>query len=153
MSTRPARSTTVTDPHAAPGSAAAAGLAGPTLVVSWAVGATLVLLSCGGSAPRDLDGAAARGATLTRELGCAACHGGADQDAEIGPSWVGSWNDEIVMSDGERVRFDASYVVSSVRQPDLQRRVGDWRRMPAYDTDQLTDDELNDIVAYLEALG
>lgn len=153
MTTRPARSTAERVARFALDPVAISGWVGPTLVVLWAVGATVVLVGCGGSAASDLQGAAARGATLTRELGCAACHGSADRDAEIGPSWIGSWSNDIEMSDGETVRFDASYVVSSVRQPDLQRRSGDWRRMPAYDTDQLTDDELNDIVAYLEALG
>ncbi len=129
------------------------GWVGPTLVVLWALGATVVLAGCGGSAASDLQGGAARGATLARVLGCAACHGDANHDAAIGPSWVGSWADDVELSDGDTVRFDAEYVVTSVREPDLQRRIGDWRRMPAFGADQLTDDELNDIVAYLETLG
>ena len=112
-----------------------------------------IVAGCGGSSDVELSGAAARGQVLTRDLGCAACHGGADASATIGPSWVGSWGDDVEMSDGTVVRFDASYVVSSVRQPDVHRRTGDWRRMPAYASDQLTDAEVADIVAYLKELG
>lgn len=105
--------------------------------------------ACGGeSATPDLSGPAARGDELVTSLGCAGCHRG----AEVGPSWTGTWGADVELSDGTRVRFDAAYVRSAVRTPDLHRRSGDWVRMPAYGLDQLSDDELDDIVAYLRAL-
>ena len=60
---------------------------------------------------------------------------------------------EIELDDGSTTTFDAIYVERSVRTPDAQRRAGDWIRMPEYRPDQLTDDELADIVVYLEELG
>lgn len=114
--------------------------------------ATGLLAACG-SNDVALTGAAARGKAVAERAGCAACHGGTSGDATIGPAWVGSWGTQIPLDDGTTVLFDREYVISSVRDPDLHRREGDWLRMPAFRTDQLTDAELNEVVAYLQALG
>lgn len=114
-----------------------------------AVVVAVVSAGCGASTPA-LSEPAQRGLDLTRQLGCAACHDSGD--GQIGPAWSGSWGEMVALEDGGTVRFDASYVVTSIRHPDAVRRVGDWRRMPAFGPDQLSDDEIADIVAYLEEL-
>ena len=45
------------------------------------------------------------------------------------------------------------YVERSVRNPGEQRRAGDWLQMPAYGVDQLTDDEIAALAAYIEEMG
>jgi mono/diheme cytochrome c family protein len=108
--------------------------------------------ACGGAEPQ-LSARAARGQEVAERAGCAACHGGLDTDATIGPSWVGSWGTEVLLDDGRRVVFDADHVRRSVREPDADRLAGDWMRMPAYGPDQISAEELDDIVEYLRALG
>ena len=122
-----------------------------TVVVGVVVSA--VLAACGSSPPAELSAAADDGRRLTEEVGCAGCHGGFGEAASVGPSWVGSWGDDVELDDGTVERFDAEYVVTAVREPDVHRRAGDWVRMPAYGLDQLTDDELDAIITYIEELG
>lgn len=117
-----------------------------------AVGA-FALGACSSSPPAEFSAEGERGRALTEEVGCAGCHGGFGESAEVGPSWVGSWGDDVELDDGTALRFDADYVITAVREPDVHRRPGDWVRMPAYGLDQLTDEELDAIVAYIEELG
>ncbi len=113
----------------------------------------MAFVACGSETATELSAAGERGRQLSTDLGCAGCHGGEGRDATIGPAWSGSWGTEIELDDGSTTTFDARYVERSVRSPDAQRRAGDWIRMPEYRADQLTDDELADIVVYLEELG
>ena len=89
---------------------------------------------------------------MSIEVGCAGCHGGLDEPASIGPSWSGSWGTDVELDNGSTVRFDAAYVERSVRRPGDQRRSGDWMQMPAYGADQLTDDEIDALITYIEEL-
>lgn len=118
-----------------------------------ALTAVLAFASCGSDSSTEFSAAGERGRRLATDLGCAGCHGGDGRDATIGPDWTGSWGTEIELDDGSTTTFDAVYVERSVRSPDAQRRAGDWIRMPEYRADQLSDDELADIVGYLEELG
>lgn len=113
----------------------------------------LVAVGCGTSAPTNFSDAAGRGHELVQQLGCATCHDPDGSETPLGPRWERSWNRQIELSDGSRVPFDRQYVISSVRDADRHRRSGDWIRMPTYTAAQLTDEELDDIVAYIEALG
>jgi len=115
--------------------------------------AVIAVAACASDSSTDLSAAGERGRRLSTDLGCAGCHGGDDRDATIGPDWTDSWGTEIELDDGSTTTFDGLYVERSVRSPDAQRRSGDWIRMPEYRADQLTDDELADIVVYLEELG
>ncbi len=115
--------------------------------------AVVAFVACGSDSAAQLSAPGERGRQLSTDLGCAGCHGGDDREATIGPDWTGSWGTEIELDDGSTATFDALYVERSVRSPDAQRRTGDWIRMPEYRADQLTDDELADIVVYLEELG
>lgn len=90
---------------------------------------------------------------MSIQVGCANCHGGLDAAASVGPSWSGSWGTIVELNDGATVRFDAPYVERSVRNPGEQRRAGDWLQMPAYGVDQLTDDEIAALAAYIEEMG
>lgn len=122
-------------------------------VVGIVLTAAVAFAACASGSSTELSAAGERGRQLATDLGCAGCHGGTDREATIGPDWSGSWGTEIELDDGSTTTFDAIYVERSVRTPDAQRRAGDWIRMPEYRPDQLTDDELADIVVYLEELG
>lgn len=124
-----------------------------------AVSALLVFIivvaaaACGTSDSPELSSQAERGRQVSIQVGCANCHGGLDAAASVGPSWSGSWGTIVELNDGATVRFDAPYVERSVRSPGEQRRAGDWVQMPAYGVDQLTDDEIAALAAYIEEMG
>lgn len=118
-----------------------------------ALTAAVAFAACASDSSTEFSAAGERGRQLSTDLGCAGCHGADDREATIGPDWNGSWGTDIELDDGSTTTFDVIYVERSVRSPDAQRRAGDWIRMPEYRADQLTDDELADIVVYLEELG
>ena len=109
--------------------------------------------ACGTTEPLELSPTAERGRQVSMQVGCASCHGGIDASASVGPTWSGSWGNLVELDDGTMVQFDAQYVERSIRNPGAQRRSGDWLQMPAYRADQLNDDEIAELVAYIEELG
>lgn len=133
-----------------------------SLVVHRVTGSAVALLAvvivgatagCGSTDAPELSSLGERGRQVSIEVGCAGCHGGGGEQASIGPSWAGAWGSVVELDDGSTVRFDAAYVERSIRKPGDQRRSGDWMQMPAYAEDQLTDDEIAAIAAYIEELG
>ena len=104
-----------------------------------------VLLAAGCSGSGD---AADRGRALVVDLGCTACHTGADSG--LGPSWEGRWGTDRPLEDGSTVAFDAGYVRRSLEAPRDEVAAGYAPTMPGF---SVTDDELADITAYLESLA
>lgn len=118
-------------------------------------GATLGALGgCGEDTPDrlPLSGEAARGEQVAAVEGCANCHVETGE-ARLGPSWEGVWNTTVELADGTTTTFDETYVETSVRDPDAQRRQGNWPPMPAYPVDALSDADLDAVIAYLREVG
>jgi cytochrome c oxidase subunit 2 len=90
-----------------------------------------------------------RGENISRSRGCAGCHG-SDFDGGAGPTWVGLAGSEVVLADGSTVVADEAYLVRSIADPSADLREGYTLRMPA---NNLTDDEIADVVAYIESLA
>lgn len=113
-----------------------------------------LLTACGDGASDDvrLSAAGERGRDLASTEGCANCHS-VTGGVVLGPTWKGVWATSVVLADGDTVTFDADYVETSVRNPSLQRRSGNWPQMPEYPLDALSDDDLASIVAYIRDLG
>jgi cytochrome c oxidase subunit 2 len=108
---------------------------------------------CGGmgaapSGQRVEAGPVERGATLYRTRGCVNCHS-VDGDDAAGPTLLGFWGSQVELADGGTVSADRAYVVRSLREPTAQTPDGSRGAMPAYD---LTDDEIDDLIAYLRTL-
>lgn len=110
----------------------------------------LVLAACGATTGPSADATNAppparapaaspveEGKALLAAKGCASCHGANGEGVEdLGPALPGHSRD---------------VVFSQVREP---RQVPEGRvQMPAFDTDQISDDELEKIVAFIESLG
>lgn len=108
--------------------------------------------SCSDEGSPRLSGAAERGRLLAAERGCAACHS-TDGSTLVGPTWKGIWGENVVLSDGRSVAFDADYVRESLRAPNAARRKGVMAAMPAFDTQRVSDAEIADLVAYINALS
>jgi len=131
-------------------------------VASLAAGAAVVmalvgLAGCGdgddAAAPpstAELSPAAREGATLATDLGCNACHS-VDGGGSTGPGWVGLAGSEVELEGGQTVVADRAYLEQAIRDPRSQVRAGYANIMPT--TYELTDDEVEALIAYIEALG
>ena len=110
------------------------------------------LVACGDDSPSsggDADPAIERGQGLARTKGCSACHG-ADGQGGLGPAWVDVMGTEITLADGSTVTADEAYISRSITEPDAQVVAGFAVAMPKT---QLSDTEVDDLVAYIVALS
>ena len=89
------------------------------------------------------------GQLLVQNNGCAACHS-INGAAGIGPTWFGIFDSEEELSDGSVVHVDDAYLFESIKAPQAKIVAGfETQLMPTYG---FTDDEINNIVAYIKTL-
>lgn len=85
--------------------------------------------------------------------GCAACHK-TDGSSQIAPTWKGLWGkEEKVLENGAAlsVKVDEAYIKESIKNPTKKITVGfEKTPMPVF---PLTDDEIEQIVAYIKSLN
>ena len=93
-------------------------------------------------------GDAANGELLSRSSGCAGCHG-PDFGGGAGPTWIGLAGSEVRLADGSVVVADTEYLIRAIANPAAELVADYTLRMPA---NNLSDDEIADIVAYIETL-
>jgi cytochrome c oxidase subunit 2 len=96
-------------------------------------------------------GAAAEGLRLLKSKGCLGCHS-TDGTRKVGPTYKGLFGKtETVLTNGKKqtVTVDAAFIKHYVRDPNVERIPGFQPIMPKI---QVTDGELDKIVAYLETL-
>lgn len=96
--------------------------------------------------------AAARGQTLASETGCLACHT-IDGASSTGPTWKGVAGATRPLVSGEQVVADNNYLFNSIIDPPSQVVSGFEPVMPATYSDQLTEQEINDLVEYIKSLS
>ncbi len=114
------------------------------------------LIGCGGDdaakapAVEDMSPLAQEGATLARDLGCIACHA-VDHGRATGPSWVGLAGSEVRLEGGTTVIADREYLERAILDPRSEVVAGYASVMPT--TYELAEDELDAIIAFIEALG
>ncbi len=101
--------------------------------------------------PTKSDDPVVRGQAWAIQFGCAACHSFDGTDG-IGPSWAGLFGKEETMEDGSTVLVDAEYLIESIRDPGAQIVAGYQNVMPANIGEDLTDDQIADIIAFIESL-
>ena len=99
--------------------------------------------------PADASPAALRGEALAVEHRCTTCHDGDSRAAE-GPSWVGLAGSERTLTDGRAVVADTEYLVRAIVDPRADVVEGYPAIMGSFAF--LEDDEVSDLVAYIEAL-
>lgn len=96
--------------------------------------------------------AAARGMQLAVEKGCAACHS-SDGTPLTGPTWKGVAGSSRPLESGESVVADTAYLFNSIVDPASQIVFGFTASMPTDYADTLTEEEINDLVAYIQSLA
>ena len=90
-----------------------------------------------------------RGQALATASGCAACHS-INGSEGIGPTWFGIFGHEVRLSDGIVVTADEAYIHESIKTPQEKIVAGfENQLMPTYG---FTDEQINDIVAYIKTL-
>jgi cytochrome c oxidase subunit 2 len=89
-----------------------------------------------------------RGRGLAATKGCTACHS-VDGRTIVGPSWKGLFGKMEAMDDGTTAQVDEAFLRAFIRNPTARSVKGFPPVMPAV---ELTDDELDALVAYIRAL-
>jgi cytochrome c oxidase subunit II len=124
-------------------------------IVALVLVAAAVVAACGGSegsassTTLALTGAAAAGRREVQDLGCMTCHT-VDGSDGVGPTWKGLAGSKVQLADGKEVTADAAYLRRAIVDPGAQVVDGFRSIMPERD---LTDEQVDSIVAYLQALG
>jgi cytochrome c oxidase subunit 2 len=90
-----------------------------------------------------------RGQALVAANGCAACHS-INGAPGIGPTWFGLFGRTETLTDGSTVVADEAYIHESIKAPQAKIVRGfENQLMPTYG---FTDDQIDDIVAYIKTL-
>lgn len=82
---------------------------------------------------------------------CASCHS-LDGRPGVGPTFLGLFGAQETLADGTTVTVDEDYIRESIRDPNAKVVAGFQPIMPAFGPDQLSDEEIDAIVAFLKTL-
>lgn len=96
--------------------------------------------------------AADRGKELAQQNGCLSCHT-IDGSRSVGPTWQGLYDSKVTLADGQTVKADEPYLRESIVAPGAKIVQGFPNIMPPAYGQQLTAQQINDLIAYIESLG
>ena len=90
------------------------------------------------------------GAKVFQASGCPTCH--VADGTGLGPSLLGVYGNPVKLTTGETVTADDAYMRESILLPKAKVVLGYTPIMPSFQG-QMTEEQLNNVVAYLRALG
>ncbi len=93
-----------------------------------------------------------RGRLWAEQYGCLACHS-VDGSELVGPTWLNVYGSVENLQDGTSQLVDDAYIYESIRQPGLKLVAGYEDQMPADIGQDLTDEQINDIIAFMQSLS
>jgi len=96
--------------------------------------------------------AASRGEQMVEFAGCLSCHS-VDGTPGQGPTFKGLAGSSRPLETGEFVTADDAYLLNSIIDPGAQVVQGYSNLMPQNFGDELTSEQIDDIVAYLKTLA
>jgi cytochrome c oxidase subunit 2 len=102
-----------------------------------------------GGVETSADPLVARGRALAQSKGCAACHS-VDGNPGVGPTWKGLFGKTEHYADGSSAKIDDAGLRLDIKEP-LARVVQGFA--PVMPKSELSDAELDALVAYIHALG
>ncbi len=117
-------------------------------VVSQAAYDSWLQEQAGGAAAAD---PAARGQQLAQQYGCLGCHS-IDGNPGVGPTWKGLYDEDVKLADGSDVDADEAYLYESIVDPGAKIVEGFTNVMPPTFGDQLSEDQISDIIAFIKSL-
>jgi cytochrome c oxidase subunit 2 len=84
--------------------------------------------------------------------GCLACHS-LDGTTVVGPTWLGLFSSQVDLVDGATVNADEAYLRDSILEPNAQIVAGFQPGvMPQNFADILSEDQINQIIAFISSL-
>lgn len=92
-----------------------------------------------------------RGQTYYTQYGCNACHT-TDGSEGIGPTFLGLFGREETFEDGSTTIVDEDYLFNSIRNPGDQIVAGYPNVMPKNVSDEMTDEQINDVIEFIKTL-
>jgi cytochrome c oxidase subunit 2 len=98
------------------------------------------------------DDPVARGQKVYETYGCQACHS-VDGSDGVGPTFLGAYGRTVVLEDGTTVVADETYLYESIVDPNKQIVEGFAPAMPQNYADQLTDEQISDLIEFIKSLG
>ena len=102
-----------------------------------------------GNLPQD---PVAKGERLATNNGCTGCHS-LDGSNGVGPTWLGLYGSEAKLSDGSTVTVDENYLIKSIVNPNADIAESYFANvMPQNYGDQFSEDDINNIVAFIKSL-
>lgn len=96
--------------------------------------------------------AAARGEDVATSTGCLACHT-TDGTIGVGSTWKGLAGSSRPLDTGVTVEADDEYLTTSIIDPGAEVVAGFDNVMPPDYGEQLTDQEVSDLVEYIKSLS
>jgi cytochrome c oxidase subunit 2 len=90
------------------------------------------------------------GEKVFQASGCSTCH--TNDGAGLGPSLLGVFGHPVKLTTGETVTADDAYIRESILLPKAKIVLGYGPIMPSFQG-QLTEEQLNNVIAYLRVLG
>ena len=97
---------------------------------------------------------AMKGKQVVRQIGCNACHS-VDGTRIVGPSYLGIYGSEVtVITNGKErtLKVDGDYIKRSILDPNADVVKGFSKGLMLSYKDQLTDEEINQIIEYIRTL-
>ena len=98
------------------------------------------------------DDPVARGQKVYESYGCQACHS-LDGSDGVGPTFLGAYGRTVTLADGTTVVADETYLYESIVDPNKQIVEGFAPAMPQNFADQLTDEQIADLIEFIRSLG
>jgi len=93
-----------------------------------------------------------RGQFIAQAQGCTSCHS-IDGSQLVGPTWLGIYGREEELDDGSVATVDEAYIRESILQPHLKLVAGFGPVMPDVYANILSDEDMNDIIAFMQSLS
>lgn len=92
-----------------------------------------------------------RGKKAAKQYGCIACHS-TDGSKLVGPTWKGLYGHDVPLEDGSSVKADDAYLKESIVQPGAKIVQGFGNIMPPTYQTQLSDEQIEDIIKFINSL-